>query len=332
MNKTLALFGLTSLLALGACEITPVECDDECQDNWLDGNPNDTTVDNRDSAHYFRVSKRPDSIPQSVKDTIPVIIAAHGYTATTYEWSEFRDFAGDTLPWVEGRADGRANPSALISLVLLGGHGVDIADFQKSNWKEWGAPILAEYQALVAKGYKNISLAGSSTGCPLILDHVAHRRFDAQPPNRILLIDPIVVPSAKLLTLIAAVGPILGNSPSEATKDELPHWYTNRPQETLNELYSLTNLTKNRLEKGFSLPKGTLAKVWKAKKDALADPIGALLLYKGLTTSQDLRIAVQMVDTKKHVFTRLHGRTSWSSAEAKLQTDTFQEMLNLARR
>lgn len=328
------LIGLAALTGLSGCELTPVECDEDCQANWMDGAPNDSSYDSLDKYHYYRVSKRPDTIPDSIRAAIPVIIAAHGYTASTFEWLEFRRYAGDVHPYKADRdsTDTLRNPAVLVSLVLLGGHGQDIADFEKSTWQQWGAPILDEYNALVAKGYRNISLAGASTGCPLILDHLHRNRMDTVPPNRVFFVDPIIVPTAKLLSLVSVLGPIMGNSPADATDKEKPHWYTNRPQETLNELYTLTNLTKNRLEDGITLPKGTLAKVWKAKKDALADPIGALLLYKGLKTSDGNRIAVQMVDTKKHVFTRLAGRNGPVPGDVnyQLQKKAFDEMLTLA--
>jgi carboxylesterase len=319
---TIVLAGFAALTAFTACGITPVECNAECQAEWMDGPAqNDSSFAGLDSYHYYQVSKRPDTLPQSVKDTIPVLIAAHGYTASTFEWLELRRFAGDY----------QAGATTLVSLVLLGAHGHDIQQFQESSWKTWGKPIVEEYDALVKLGYKNISLAGSSTGCPLILDHISRGRFDTLPPNQVLFIDPIISPASKLLTLIGLVGPILGNSPADATPEEEAHWYHNRPQETLNELYSLTNLIKNRLESGITLPRGTRCKVWKAKKDGLADPIGALMLYKGLRDSEGNRIAVEMVETNKHVFTRLHGRNNPSRADFDLQEKTFREMLDRAK-
>lgn len=324
---------LAAALLAAACEITPVECDEECQDNWLDGAAvNDSSADSLDSYHYYRVSKRPDSLPQGVKDTIPVIIAAHGFTATTYEWLELRRHAGDVAPYAQRAAAGDT-PAVLTSLVLLGGHGVDVGDFQASTWRDWARPIIEEYDALVQQGYKNISIAGSSTGCPLILEHVARDGFDKQPPRNIFFIDPIISPSAKILSLIGILGPVIGNSPMDNTPAEEKHWYTNRPQEALNELYTVTNDVKNRLEDGIRLPSGTRAKVWKARKDAMADPIGALLLYKGLEGSDGRAIEVEMVDTRKHVFTRLAGRDGPVPGDGnyQLQEKTFDEMIARAR-
>lgn len=318
-------------LLAASCTLTPVECDQDCQDNWMDGDVNDSSFDGTDSYHYYRVSKRPDSLPAEVKRTIPVILAVHGFSASTYEWLELRRHVGDTMPYA-ARAAADDTPKVLVSLVLLGGHGQDWRDFQDSSWEAWGRPILEEYDSLVKQGYGNISIAGASTGCPLILEHVARGRFREHPPRSLLFIDPIISPSSKILSLIGILGPIVGNSPSDNTAEEEKHWYTNRPQESLNELYTLVNRIKNRLEDGITLPPGTRAKVWKAERDGLADPIGALMLYKGLKNSDGSRIDVEMVKTGMHVFTRLDGREGIEPGgpERELQESTFKEMLEWA--
>jgi carboxylesterase len=64
-----------------------------------------------------------------------VIIAVHGFTASTYEWEEFRAFAEE-------------KGTALVSLVLLGGHGANIEDFTKSTWLDWQKPVITEYNTL----------------------------------------------------------------------------------------------------------------------------------------------------------------------------------------
>ena len=66
----------------------------------------------------------------------PVVITSHGYTATTFEWDEFREFAEE-----EGEV--------LVSQVLLGGHGRGYEDFKNSSWKDWQEPIKEEYERLV---------------------------------------------------------------------------------------------------------------------------------------------------------------------------------------
>ncbi len=89
----------------------------------------------------------------------PVIITVHGFTATNYEWTEFRD-------WAKTKNDFN------VSLVLLGGHGRDYETFKASSWQNWQAPIIEEYNKLRQLGYNKISIIGSSTGCPLVLEMV----------------------------------------------------------------------------------------------------------------------------------------------------------------
>jgi carboxylesterase len=82
-----------------------------------------------------------------------VIIAAHGYTATTFEWDELREFADSARTfmcrkyfWVDTGALTR-------SLKLL--------------TEGWQSSIVNEYVKLHLLGFRNIYLAGSSTGAPL---------------------------------------------------------------------------------------------------------------------------------------------------------------------
>ena len=315
--KLALMAGLGAALSLfTACVVNETECDAECRELWMDGpRHNDTgSLDTLVSRFY-----RPPA--NSADSARPVIIAIHGYTASTFEWREFR-------VWAESAQGG--GDSLRVSSVLLGGHGRDLEDFRKSKWEDWGRPILEEYDTLAALGYRNISFAASSTGAALLMQHLSTGKFRDRPPRWVFLIDPIVVPSAKLLTLVNLVGPILGNSPNKGTDEENTHWYVNRPAETLAQLYELINLVKNRLEEGFKLPLATQAKVYKGTHDKLADPVGALLIYKGMRESNGDRVAVDMLDTRKHVFTRLKGRNLGTAADSAravdLQTAVFQDM------
>ena len=68
----------------------------------------------------YKVSERTHLDP-----TKPVIIAVHGYTASTYEWQEFLNYA-----------DGRATHpihDVYVSLVLLGGHGRSLSTFRDTT-------------------------------------------------------------------------------------------------------------------------------------------------------------------------------------------------------
>jgi carboxylesterase len=306
----LAALFFVSLLAVG-CGITPIKYDN----SMLDGpEVNDTSF----SDPTFLLSTHPDLA--SFDRNRPVIICAHGYLACTYEWEEFRDYAMN-------------NGQIYTSLVLLGAHGRDIEDFEGSTWKQWQAPIMAEYDTLVKLGFKRICLAGSSTGGTLLLEYLSRNAFNGKAvlPEEFFFIDPIVVPSAKLLHIVNVVGPILGNSPVERTTEaERRHWYTNRPASTLAELNSLCELMRDKLENGFSLPAGAHAKCYKSKVDDSVDPVTALLIYKGLTDDGGKKIDVEMVESDFHVFTQLASRITVDDADRELQKRVFDEMIKRA--
>lgn len=320
-NAMWLLFALA--LAVISCQVEPVECDQDCIDHWLDGYlVNDDCLDT--TVAKCLVSEHP--IPTAgEKESLQVIIAVHGFTASSFEWKEFDDFIDTAAEY----------GSVRVSRVILGGHGRDLEVFQSSTWKGWGSPILEEFDSLTSLGYKHISFACASTGCSLLMQYLSDGNFRSRPaPKWIFMIDPIVVPTVKLLSLVNIVGPILGNSPNNGTEQENLHWYVNRPQETLRELYALINVVKNRLEDGFRLPKATQAKVFKVTRDKEADPIGALLIFKGMRKADGSHVEVQMIDSKFHVFTRLAGRTGQPAASSSAtavkaraqQMSAFREM------
>ncbi|MDB5263536.1 MAG: esterase/lipase-like protein [Adhaeribacter sp.] len=252
--------------------------------------------------------------PTATEAQKPVIIAVHGYSATTFEWDEFRAWAGNQSDFS-------------ISQVLMGGHGRNYESFKEATWKDWRQPILDEYQSLEQAGYKNISLAGSSTGCAIILEMIANGYFNNHlPPKQIFLIDPIVVPGDKFLTLVGVAGPVLGYIEADNNPDEDKYWYHFRPYETLKELREVINIVRHDLQKGITLPTGTELKVYKSETDETADPVSAVLIYKGLKTNTGKPVEVQMVDSDLHVFTRLNLRTTVSPEDRKNQKLTFEEM------
>ncbi len=245
----------------------------------------------------------------------PVVICAHGFSATTFEWSEFRDFAKQTNAFYT-------------SIVLLGGHGRDYSDFKAASWEDWQQPIIDEYNKLRNLGYKNIHLAGSSTGCPLVLNAVTASKINTDVLRQIFLIDPIVVPSNKILTSVAIVGPILSYSPSDLSPGENGFWYKYRPYQALQQLNKFTKLIQKGLKKGVSLPENVKMTIYKSTKDDAADPVSAALLYKGLKLSDGSRITVNMVNSNLHVLTRLKGRPVVSSEDQTNQQTIFAEIQN----
>ncbi len=255
--------------------------------------------------------------PTTAEALKPVIIAIHGYSATTFEWDEFRTWKGSRTDFS-------------ISQVLLGGHGRDYQSFKNSNWKDWRQPIINEFEKLEGQGYKNISFAGSSTGSTLILKMLADGYFDNHiKPKHIFLIDPIIVPSNKALSLVGALGPIIGYTTVENTAGEEKYYYHYRPYETLQELRNIINIIRNDLEKGVILPAGCTLSVLKSEKDDVADPVSAVLIYKGLKTSTGAPVKVKLIPSNLHVYTRLNFRAQTPSVtDYQNQTYTFKEIAN----
>lgn len=301
---------LAWVLSLTACS-TPVEY----EDTWLDS---PLTQDPALTDPRARVSTRPGLTQADLAR--PVIITVHGYTASSFEWGEFAEFA-------ESRSD------VLVSRIVLGGHGRNIDAFRASTWQEWGGPILDEYRALVTQGYRNISLAGSSTGGALLVEHAASGAFEGPVrPNMLFFIDAIVIPGDKFLTLAQALSLVLDNVPSSPTPDEVPYWYTNRPTETLRELNALISRVRGRLEQGVRLPQDTRAAIFQSSRDRVADPVSALYLYRGLEQTNKNRVHVEMQETHLHVFTRLRGRDAAQvrSTDLQRQDRIFRELISRA--
>ncbi|MHA6248572.1 alpha/beta hydrolase [Pontibacter sp. CAU 1760] len=244
----------------------------------------------------------------------PVLIAVHGYSASTFEWDEFRDWAG-------------SQTDVAISQVLMGGHGRDYQSFKAASWKDWRQPVIDEYERLEEAGYTNISLAGSSTGCAIMLEMLSSDYFALHiKPKHIFLVDPIVLPADKLLTLVGVVGPLLGYVEADNTADEDKYWYHYRPYETLRELRNLTNKVRQALQKGMKLPQGTSLKVYKSETDETADPVSAVLIYKGLKTNAGKPVEVEMIPSDIHVYTRLDLRENVTPRDIANQLATFNDI------
>lgn len=264
------------------------------------------------SAKYLVSRAVPNPTPAQAQR--PVIIACHGYTATTFEWDEFRTWAG-------GRTDFQ------LSQVLLGGHGRSYEEFKKATWQDWQRTILDEYDALTRAGYRNISLLGSSTSGALLLELVASGQFASRTtPRNLLLVDPIVIPSDKTLSLIRVLGPMLGYIDSEQPAAEDKVFYHFRPQESLQQLQTLLTTVRKDLERGVTLPANCALKLYKSKRDSSADPVSAVLIYKGVKTAEGQPVAVELIDSDLHVYTRLSLREGVTDKDRQTQTATFADI------
>lgn len=244
-----------------------------------------------------------------------VVITVHGFGASNFEWTEFRDWA-------------RAKPDLYTSLVLLGGHGRDYEDYKAASWENWQAPIIEEYNKLRNQGYINISILASSTGCPLVLEMIRSGRISTDVLKHLFFIDPIIIPSNKTLSTIPILGKAIGYTETELDPGENGFWYKYRPQEALKELEKLTRQERKALEDGVVLPAGVSLKVYKSEKDGSADPISAVLIYRGVSHTDGSGIQTEMMNSDLHVFTRLHGRNTITQEQIELQQRTFEEVYN----
>jgi len=295
------------LLMLAACNPQP-DIDDA---TMLDGTQiNDLSLYNPED---YLVSLAIPNPTEAQKNT-PVLIAAHGYSASTFEWDELQEFA---------RQDG----SFLVSQVLLGGHGRDFSDFKAARWQDWQSSIRDEYRRLRAAGFTNLSLVGSSTGAPLIVHLFTNGFFEVNgAPNEVFLIDPIVVSGNKTLVLVELLGPVLGYTTTDLDEGEKGKWYVYRPQESLRQLMALIDLTRKNLEKGITLTPGTRLKIYKSEIDRTADPVSAVMLHKGLRTATGAKVEVEMIPSDLHVFTRLRGRDRITPENKAQQQAAFHEI------
>ena len=259
--------------------------------------------------------------PSDQEKQIPVLIAAHGYSASTFEWDELRKYADSVKSGI------------LISQVLLGGHGRTYDDFKNSTWRDWQASILLEYKKLVQAGYTNISFIGSSTGCPLILNLVYENTLSQIPPNQIILIDPIIIPSNKILSLAGIVGPMIGYTSVDFDSElERKHWYHYRPQETLQELLDIITVVRKELESGIALPPLTDLSIYKSKYDEVADRISGILIYNGIKSNTMNSKEIDMVNSHIHVMTRLQGRNNITDNDISIQKMLFNQIIEKTKK
>src|SRR5436190_20222017 len=122
--KKLSLLFLSAVLAMTSSCSGP-----NITDDLLDGNIIfDPSLYNPEE--FLVSAKYPNPTPDDLDKHI--ILAIHGYSATTFEWQEFKDWSTD--------------PNYRISQVLLGGHGTDYEDFKNSTWEDWRSSITREYE------------------------------------------------------------------------------------------------------------------------------------------------------------------------------------------
>lgn len=294
-----------SIILIVSCNATP-----DITDEMLDG---DVIFDPSlySPEEYLVSAKYPSPTSEDLEKH--VLIASHGYSASTFEWDEFMDWSADSTYW--------------ISSVLLDGHGRTYEDFRASKWEDWRAAIIREYELLEDLGYTKISLVGSSTSGALLLELMESGYFNNHiKPKNIFLVDPIVVPTAKLQSLAGIIGPMIVFLEVDQTAEEDKYWYHFRPHETVSELNEVIQKVRKGLEKGITVPSGTYVKSFHSKNDPTASTTSTVLIYKGLKHADGNKIDVQLMDSDIHVFTRLSLRPSVSPLERSNQLDAFTQI------
>lgn len=309
--KSLTLF---SLLLFASCEKNP-----PITDGLLDGNVIfDPAVNNPEG--YYISAKYPNPTPQDLEKHI--IIAIHGYTASTFEWQEFVDWTdaayGDTGPY-------------RVSQILMGAHGTTYEAFKASKWQDWAESAKVEYQKLVDLGYTKISLVGSSTGATVCLEMIHSGFFNSTiAPQNVFIVDGIIVSSIKTQSIANIVGPMLVYVESNQAAEQDSFWYRFRPQETVRELNKMMKEGRKELESSIIAPEGTRVKVYHSANDPTASSTSAVLIYKGLKHADGSNIDVQIMESDIHVFTRLALREFEGLTVTQKQRDNqkscFQDM------
>jgi carboxylesterase len=286
--------------------------DPKITDDLLDGNVIfDPSLYNPEQ--FLVSAKYPAPTPQDLSKHIILVI--HGYSATTFEWQEFKDWSNES--------------TYRISQVLLDGHGRDYNSFKASKWEDWRSAITDEYEKLIALGYTKISIAGSSTGGTLILELVKSGYFNSHlHPKNLFLIDPIVVASSKLQSTVGIIGPMIVYVEADQSAQENKYWYRFRPYQTINELNDVMKTVRQGLEDGMTLPTGTYLKVFHSLHDPVASTTSTVLIYKGLKTSTGSNIDVQLMDSDIHVFTRLSLRSNVTALQRANQLDALNQIVN----
>jgi carboxylesterase len=305
-------------LLIIVCSLLALSCEKEptITNAMLDGETIfDPSLNNPEK--YLISAKYPS--PSAEDRAKHIIIAIHGYTATTFEWQEFAD-------WTQ--ANYGNDSTYRVSQVLMGAHGLTYGEFQKASWETWVESVKKEYQDLVNLGYTKISLVGASTGTTVLLHLLEDgffNRLGVQPKN-IFFVDGIVVPSIKTQSIANIVGPMIAYIEVDQSAREDTFWYRFRPQETIQELNKLMKVARKELERGITAPNGTYIKMFHSKNDPVASVTSAQLVYKGLKHADGSNVDIQLLDSDIHVFTRLSLRTSITDQQRANQLDCFRQM------
>ncbi len=266
-----------------------------------------------DRYHHDLVSVRYSHPSYEIKQK-PVFITAHGFGASPFEWKEFKDYV-------------ETHSNALVSNVYLG-HHQNLQLFSTATWQDWMQPIISEYQRLIDLGFETINLCGCSTGATLMLQLFHHNMFRPSIPiKHVVFIDSLIKTKKKLLYLLPYFKYFIKDIPVSSTTEEHHHWLPVRPLFSLLQLLDLINHSHDILKKGVSCASHITFSLFQSKHDPIIERQSALDIYNGLLKKTPLDISITMVQSKKHVFTRLEGREDVTLKDIELQQHIFKKIL-----
>lgn len=274
---------------------------------------------------YFLVSHMPPEYlknafhvnPSNLKE-MPVIIAVHGYGASTHEWAEFV-----TAVKIHNQTD---SSPLLVSQILLNGHGTHIDDLRSKKWESWGEPILTEYHRLLEQGYTTIHFVGASTGATLLINYLSKSNWHNHPPKKISLICPFLDANNPFFAWIPFLYPFVSDidTSQNNTADEHAYFYQIRSKQSLKELAHLTHSVKKQLKKGILPPEGTTIDIIYSSDDPTVAKSSVKKIQQGIRNAY---LTIKKIPSSLHVFTRLNGRKNISPHDKKNQSDVFQSLI-----
>jgi carboxylesterase len=241
----------------------------------------------------------------------PVVIAVHGYGSTTYETRPVAEYL---------RARG-----CLVSQVLLDGHGTTVRDLNGRSYEEWGGAIAREYDRLVAMGFSDIALLGTSAGSSLSLDLLARGRLEPIP-RCLIFVSPLVQfgdRRAGFLPLFKRLG--IKGTRFEPGGSSPGHWYPTRPIASLFQLKALADRCRRELERGLELPAGSRVLIIHSKRDESVALAGVELLAGGLSGA---RVELLLVDSEIHVPIKPIGSDREWTAEERTRQEKLLERIH----
>ena len=246
--------------------------------------------------------------------TRPIVLASHGFSATPFEWQEFVDFAAvHRIP---------------VDRVTLGGHGLCLADFERSTPAQWAAPLLDRYFQLVSAGFKRIVLACASLSGALFLHALtdSNSPFRRQPPAHVFFINPLVQAKDPLMPLTPWLAWLGGYYYIDRTPTEHRYWYTHFPIRTLARLQGLCAALQAELARGIHWENGPPITIFQSDADPTVD-VGAVerLVYQVKTAGG---VTVSLYPSAIHVLTRLVGRDGVTDTMRQNQMDIFTNMVD----